>query len=142
MNSLILKKELDKVLEYLLKKNGQWTDISQKVMDQSSEEMKKVMASRLINKQIKFDKQDENDDIIVQLVASTDNIMQQLWNDMETEQKISLLLEIMTPDQTKIILEELQKGKESTRAERISKFWDSMAKVKRLEVWRNLTNDL
>ena len=95
------------MLEYLLKKNGQWTDISQKVMDQSSEEMKKVMASRLINKQIKFDKQDENDDIIVQLVASTDNIMQQLWNDMETEQKISLLLEIMTPDQTKIILEEL-----------------------------------
>ena len=33
--------------------------------------------------------------------------MQQLWDEMETEQKISLLLEIMTPDQTKIILEEL-----------------------------------
>ena len=107
LNSLILKKQLDKVLEYLLKKNGQWTDISQKVMDQSSEEMKKVMASRLINKQIKFDQQDEIDDIVVQLVASTDGIMQQLWNDMETEQKISLLLEIMTPDQTKFILEEL-----------------------------------
>ena len=69
--------------------------------------MKKVMVSRLINKQIRLSVQDEHDDIIVRLVASTDGIMQQMWDEMETEQKISLLLEIMTPDQTKIILEEL-----------------------------------
>lgn len=69
--------------------------------------MKKVMTSRLINKQIKFIEEDEYDEIIIQLVASTDGIMEQLWNEMETEQKISLLLEIMKPEQTKIILEEL-----------------------------------
>ena len=42
--------------------------------------------------------------------------MLQLWNETETEQKVSLLLEIMQPEQMEVILLELEKGKEATKA--------------------------
>ena len=53
---------LDKTLEFLLRKNNQWTDISESVNKMSTELAKRQMASRIMSKKrFSFEKVDESD---------------------------------------------------------------------------------
>ena len=63
------KVDIYKVLEFLLTKNGQWTDISKHVHKNSSRHELEKIAGRLINKQsIVFDMTSEADEIIIDLL--------------------------------------------------------------------------
>ena len=90
------KVNIFKVLEFLLIKNGQWTDISENVHRNSSRQELEKIAGRLINKQsIKFDMESEADDIIIVLLQGQPEVMEMLWTDMKPAQKIALLLIII-----------------------------------------------
>ena len=63
------KVNIYKVLEFLLTKNGQWTDISENVHRNSSRQELDRISGRLMNKpSITFDMESEADEIIIDLL--------------------------------------------------------------------------
>ena len=131
---------LDHVLKYLLMKNNQWSSISKNVNMLSSVSAKKKLCSRMISKSIvsfATDTSEEGikaDSLIINMLKGNEIIMQQLWHDMEADQKIALFLKIVNLDQMKNIVKVLLEF-HGEYPDDLSRFWSSMKKQNRLKVW-------
>ena len=74
----------NEILTYLLKKTGQWTEISEAVNRATTDRVKNLMIGRLINNKASTFTMDEeaDEEFIVSLLKEEKSIQRHLWNDM------------------------------------------------------------
>ena len=95
------------LLQYLLTKAGQWTDISETVTNNATEESKDQQIRRLMNKQQNsFDPENENDMMLVTLLRENqDVVLQAVLKNRTVTQKLEMLLQICDAEQRGLFIE-------------------------------------
>ena len=128
----------DPILEYLLKKGDQWTEISKTVMLNSSTETKDMQIRRLINKQQNFFNEDDpNDRTLVEIFRNNQETLGEEFfqKHVSRGQKAEILMSMLDPAQRGQVIETL-------RLEDVSPFWGVLSKERRMDCWANFSDEL
>ena len=125
------------VLEYLLRKGNQWTEISSQLISNSDEETKDRQIRRLMNKQKNsFSAEDESDKMILDLLKKHQaECLDNLLTDMNSSQKAEILMQMLEQKQRGQLIELLDPRD-------VREFWGILSKERRMNCWDNFDDTL
>ena len=131
----------DKILRYLLIKKNQWTDISEPMLNNASENTKKVQVRRLINSLNNSFSLDETDKIMTELLeAMQDKLLHGIIRVFSDAQLVDLFMQIIDEHQRSEVIAVLaqQDAKKSTASKTstdVSNFWELLSKTRKIEIF-------
>ena len=131
----------DKILRYLLIKKNQWTDISEPMLNNASENTKKVQVRRLINSLNNSFSLDETDKVMSELLeAMQDKLLHGIIRVFSDAQLVDLFMQIIDEHQRSQVIAVLaQQDSIKTTASKtstdVSNFWELLSKTRKIEIF-------